>query len=342
MDPPEKGSAFDPDSLAAEGIEGAEVAPLSARLLRYGTAKGRSYAMAAHVLQASHLNRPLAKRLYQCGAFLHFRHWLAHGKTTLHEARFCGVPLLCPLCAIRRSAKLLRRYVERAEYVARTHDLWLVTLTVKNGDDLGERFGHLRRSIKALRERARKGYTAFATSEGALWSTEFTKRPETGWHPHVHMVWAMTPGATIRWGEGSQLAEDWRSITGDSFIVHAEKIDGDNLVASFLEVLKYSLKFAGLGLADNLTAYRALRGKRLLSSCGIWWGLDLPEDARLTDDPLDGPYVDLLYRWAGERGYLPAGESGVMVTPTHTQGHSDALSQTSHGAHAHAGAGGCV
>jgi hypothetical protein len=329
MDPPEKGSALDPDCLAAEGFEGAEVAPLAARLQRYGTAKGRTYAMAGHVLQAAPvLNRPLAKRLYQCGSFLHFRHWLAHGKTTLHAARFCGVPLLCPLCAIRRSAKLLRRYVERAEFIARDHDLWLVTLTVKNGPDLAERHEHLRGGIRKLRKRAEKGYGAFATSEGALWSTEFTKRPETGWHPHVHMVWAMTPGATIRWGEGSQLAEDWRSITGDSYIVHAERITGENLVASFLEVLKYSLKFAGLDLADNFDAYRALRGKRLLSSCGIWWGLDLPEDARLTDDPLDGPFIDLLYRWAGERGYLAMGESGLMGTPTHPEGLTDAHPQT--------------
>jgi hypothetical protein len=306
MDPPEKVKALGPECLAAEGLGLSEAVTLGGRLKRYGTAKTRSYAMAGHVLREG--NDALSKRLYLCGSHLIFRHWLAHQKTTLQSAKFCGVPLLCPLCAIRRSAKLLRRYVERAEYVARGHDLWLVTLTVKNGPDLAERFAHLRKAIRNLRERARKGYGAFATSEGAVWSTELTKRPETGWHPHVHMVWAMTPGATIRWGEGSQLAEDWRSITGDSFIVHAERIKSDNLVASFLEVLKYSLKFSELELVDNLSAYRTLKGKRLLSSCGIWYGLDLPEDAQLTDDPLDGPYIDLVFRWFGSRGYLPVDE----------------------------------
>jgi hypothetical protein len=118
------------------------------------------------------------------------------------------------------------------------------------------------------------------------------------------MVWAMTPGTSIRWGEGSRLAEDWHAITGDSFITHATRIEGDNLVASFLEVLKYSLKFSELELADNLAAYRTLKGKRLLSSCGIWYGLDLPEDAQLTDDPLDGPFIELVFRWAGARGYV--------------------------------------
>lgn len=309
---PEKAKALGPDSLAAEGHLGlSEAANLGDRLRRYGTAKGRSFQMAGHALQ--HGNDPLAKRLYLCGSRLVFRHWLEHHKTTLLSARFCGVPLLCPLCAIRRSAKLLRRYVERAEFIARTHDLWLVTLTVKNGPDLEERFAHLRSSIKKLRKRAAKGYSAFARSEGAVWSTELTKRPETGWHPHVHMVWAMPPGEGIRWGEGSQLALDWLAITGDSFITHAERIRGDNLVASFIEVLKYSLKFSELDLADNYEAYRSLRGKRLLSSCGVWFGLELPEDAELADDPLDGPYIDLMFRWAGSRGYLPDTDHTIEV-----------------------------
>jgi hypothetical protein len=310
---PEKARALSPECLAAEGLGLSEVAPLSARLQRYGTAKGRSYAMAGHVLAEANptrvgdADRHLARRLYGCGAFLHFRHWLEHRKTTLHSAQFCQVPLLCPLCAIRRSAKLLRRYVERAEFIAKTHELHLVTLTVKNGDDLAERHAHLRAGVRKLRERARKGYGAFAASAGAVWSTELTKH-DTGWHPHVHMVWAMPPGSEIRWGEGSQLAADWLAVTSDSFIVHAQRIAGDGVVDAFLEVMKYSLKFAGLELADNLHAYRTLRGKRLLASCGVWYGLELPEDAELADDPLDGPYLDLVFKWAGSRGYVAFGE----------------------------------
>lgn len=300
---PEKAKALGPDSLAAEGHLGlSEAATLGQRLKRYGTAKGRSYQMAGHAVQNHHTH--LGERLYRCGSRLVFRHWLAHQKTTLLSARFCGVPLLCPLCAIRRSAKLLRRYVERAEFLAKSHDLWLVTLTVKNGPELPERFAHLRAAIRKLRKRAAKGYGAFSKADGALWSTELTKSPE-GWHPHVHMVWAMPPGESVRWGEGSQLSDDWRSVTGDSFIVHAKRIEGADLVSSFIEVLKYSLKFSELDLADNFAAWLDLRGKRLLASCGVWYGLELPEGADLADDPLDGPYIDLMFRWAGSRGYLP-------------------------------------
>lgn len=302
---PEKSNPPDPDSLAAEG-EGGSDRNLGARLGRYGTAKARSHQMAGYVLKDH--DPALSHRLYRCGAHLHFREWADHdNRVTLHRGMFCQVPLLCPLCAIRRGGKMLRRYVERAAYLLRDHDLHLVTLTVRNGDDLAERFAHLKTSMRKLRERAKKGYGAFAQASGALWSFEFT-RSEHGWHPHVHMVWAVPKGsAPIRWGEGSQLREDWHAITGDSFITHAEPIQADDreqLLRGFCEVLKYALKFSGLSLADNLAAYRTLKGRRLISSSGVWWGLELPEDAKLEDDELDGPFIEIVYRWAGGAGYV--------------------------------------
>jgi hypothetical protein len=111
----------------------------------------------------------------------------------------------------------------------------------------------------------------------------------------------------MAWGDGSQLRADWHAITGDSYIVHATPIaalNDDELVDAFCEVLKYALKFSTLTLEDNYHAYTVLKGKRLISSCGIWWGLELPEDARLEDDPLDGPYIEHVYRFAGKQGYI--------------------------------------
>ena len=304
--------------MAAE-VEGEADKAIGARLGRYGTAKARNHAMAGYLLQQA--DKRLSERLYRCAGYLNFREWLAHdNRVTLHRGHFCQVPLLCPVCAIRRGAKMLRRYVERADYISRTHDLWMVTLTVKNGEDLHERFTHLKHSLQRLRTRGRDGYGAFSAAAGALWSTEFTKS-DKGWHPHVHMVWALPFGEEpIRWGEGSQLASDWKAVTGDSYIVHAVRIKaGENkqLVNAFCEVLKYALKFSTLSLADNLAAYRSLKGKRLLSSCGIWWGLELPEDAKLEDDPLDGPYIEHLYRYAGTVGYvLQDVNSGTLDSPT--------------------------
>lgn len=302
---PEKAKPLSPDCLAAEGLGVSEQAALGDRLRRYGTAKNRNHQMAGHCVQVG--LRPLADRLYACGNYLRFRHYLEHRRTCLVESRSCDVHLLCPLCAIRRGGRLLRRYVERIEVLAPDHDFEFVTLTVKNGPDLSERMTHLRTSLKKLRERARKGYGAFAQADGALWSIEFTKSPE-GWHPHIHMIWARPKGAPrTSWGKDSQLGLDWFSITGDSYIVHAEPIGTSNedRVAVLCEALKYALKFSDLALADNLAAYRLLKGKRLMASSGVFYGLEIPEGESLDDDELDGPFIEMLFLYAGSRGYVP-------------------------------------
>lgn len=301
---PEKGKAHSPECLAAEGLGLSEQSELGTRLKRYGTAKNRSHQMAGHALASG--SRDLSRRLYACGAYLRFRHYLAHQRTVLVESRSCDLSLLCPLCAIRRGGRLLRRYVERVEHLSGTHDFDAITLTVKNGDDLAERFAHLKSSFQRLRNRAKKGYGAFSEVSGALWSVELTKSGY-GWHPHVHLIAARPKGSPpLRYGEGSQLAADWQLATGDSFIVHSQRIRAEEdggIVAALCETLKYALKFGDLDLADNFDAYWILRGKRLCASSGVFFGLELPDEP-LDDDPLDGPFIELLFRYAGSRGYV--------------------------------------
>lgn len=324
---PEKAKSPAPDSLATEGARDLQqLSSLTERLRRYGTAKNRNHEMAGFlVLDGS---KQLADRLYRCGSYLRFRYYIEHQKTRLVESHSCDVSLLCPLCAIRRGGRLLRRYIERCEHLAPEHDFHLVTLTVKNGADLAERYRHLVQSWKRITKRAAKGYGAFAQASGAFGSIEFTKSA-AGWHPHMHMIWATPKGLpSIRWGKGSQLAADWQAATGDSYIVHAVRIDADGpgrasdtsaaasnpLVAALCEVLKYAVKFGDLELSDNLHAYRVLKGERLARAYGCFWGLQVPE--RLDDDPLDGPYLEWLFRYIGSRGYsLDGMHSSDTVTP---------------------------
>lgn len=319
---PEKAKPLTSTSLAATDAGVSEqIQGLPEKLRRYGTAKARNRQMAGHlVLERYH---KLAEKLYDCGSFLHFRHYLAHQQTRLIRTNACDVSLLCPLCAIRRGAKQLRRYRERCEVLAPAHDFELVTLTVKNGPDLAERFEHLLSSWRKLNKRAAKGYGAFADASGAFMSIEFTKTA-AGWHPHVHMIWAMPKGTPpLRWGENSPLGIDWKAATGDSYIVHAKRIEGrgqplaatalrDPLVGALCEVLKYAVKFGDLDLADNLHAYRVLKGKRLTRAYGCFFGLEVPE--QLDDDQLDGPYIDLFYRYTSS-GYLCAPVQGPTLTP---------------------------
>jgi hypothetical protein len=124
-------------------------------------------------------------RLAQCGDYLVFKQFYTVGKVRLTAANFCMVHLLCPLCAIRRGSKSLEAYVKRFEIIKAEKPflkLSMLTLTVKNGDDLGERFKHLKKSVSTVLEQRRKtlkGYAGyhseFAKIAGLVGSIEITK-----------------------------------------------------------------------------------------------------------------------------------------------------------------------
>jgi hypothetical protein len=254
--------------------------------------------------------------MYDCAAWMIFHHYTDTNNTKLHRADSCKKHLLCPVCAIRRGAKTLRNYHERAMVLADQFDFYPMALTVKNGPDLWERYSHLKNAFKRLRQRAQKGYGVWSTVAGAVWSTEFTHSGE-GWHPHLHLLIAVPKGsAPIRYGQGSQLALDWQSVTGDSFITHVGKnlADSGDLAAGLCEVLKYALKFSDLSLVDNLHAYETLRGKRLIQSSGCFYGLELPEDDDLNEIPEDGPYIELFFNY-GASGYKLSRSTNGTVQP---------------------------
>src|SRR5690606_8649852 len=139
----------------------------------------------------------LRPKLASCGNYLGFRHYYTVGKVRLTAATFCKAHLLCPLCAIRRGSKTLEAYTTRYNVIMAENQglkLAMLTMTVKNGDDLAERFEHLRSSFQRLLERRRK---ALAGARG--WSSEFSKvlglvgayevtNKGNGWHPHAHMM----------------------------------------------------------------------------------------------------------------------------------------------------------
>jgi len=141
----------------------------------------------------------IAFKLRRCGEYLLFRHYQTVDQVRLHAADFCKKHLLCPLCAIRRGAKMVKAYMDRLEVIGQYHPAvkaYLVTLTVKDGEDLGERFRHLKQAVKILQQARRshlrgKGpHVEAAKAIGGVGSYEFKRGKGSGlWHPHVHMVW---------------------------------------------------------------------------------------------------------------------------------------------------------
>ena len=289
-----------PDSVAAEiGVQGIEALPK--RVDRYGKAK-RSALDTAEYMATLPKHQAVANRLSGCGNYLLFRHFFTIDTVKLHAASFCMKHLLCPLCAIRRGAKALGAYLDRFEAIKRSNarlGAFLVTLTVKDGPDLRERFKHLHKSQRELWMRKHRGRGSVLDGvEGAVWSYEVKRGQGSGlWHPHLHMI-----ALAEVMPDADRLSRDWHEITGDSFIVDVRPISQDDPASGFVEVFKYAVKFSDQEPADTVHAWETLAGKRLLGSAGCFRGVEIPED--LTDDPGDYlglPYVDLLYRYLSGR-----------------------------------------
>jgi len=251
-------------------------------------------------------NVKLAYKLRSCGDYLVFRDFFTVGKVRLHAAYFCKNHLLCPFCAIRRGAKMLKAYLERLQVILADEPSlkpYLVTFTVKDGPDLLERFDHLQRSIQALHKMrhrpAHAEHGEVSKAAGAVWSYEFKRGTGSGeWHPHVHAVWLCREKP-----DQQKLVQQWENITCDSYIVDVRPFDDEqSIVGGFLEVFKYAVKFSDLPLADNFQGYELLSGKRLIAAFGAFRGVVVPES--LTDEPLtDLPFVEHFYRFQKFAGY---------------------------------------
>lgn len=250
--------------------------------------------------------RRAAARLGRCGEYLTFRHYWSVDQVRLHSAEFCKQHLLCPLCAIRRATKQTAAYLERFKLIMAEQPHLkpvFLTYTVKNGPDLVERMEHLRNGLRTLTQRRRdvrtrgKGSSEWGAVAGLVGTLEVTNRGK-GWHPHAHMLVLLD-----RYVDQKALSNEWRAITGDSFIVGIQRLDPDRPpIEAFVEVFKYALKFSDLTPAQIWHAARSLAGQRLLFSLGCFRGVDVPEE--LTDEPLDDlPYFEWFYRYVQGIGY---------------------------------------
>lgn len=281
------------------------------RLAKYAVAHKRALLMSKWILEnrLEKNERLLASSLRDCGDYLIFRDYYTVGQTKLHGISSCKKHILCPLCAIRRGAKSVKAYLDRLEVIKEAHGqikAFLVTFTVKNGEDLSERFNHLQSAMKNYnlkRSRANNSDKHLPVEGnkalGAVWSYEFKVGDGSGlWHPHAHAVWLCyeTP-------DQEKLQQEWLAITGDSFIVNVTPFHNqDDVVGGFLEVFKYAVKFSNMPLDQNWHGFETLQGRRLVASFGLFRGVVVPES--MTDEPLEAlPYWEHFYRYQKSGAY---------------------------------------
>lgn len=283
----------------------------------YASRKARASDMAEYIdTHRDPKKRPDIEKVHsnlsQCASYLVFHEYFTVDELRLVKAHTCKQHLLCPFCAMRRSGKFVAKNIPKVQQVInenRARIPALVTLTVKNGPNLQERFNHLRRAHRRLNRRrldarAGKSQTEWAKVAGGITAYEFTKQDEGDWHPHIHALVMLDDFI-----DQEQLSQEWKEITGDSFIVDIRRIRGKpnagglDIASALLEVCKYSLKFHDMTLPDTWHAYQTLRTRRLVDSFGILRGVQVPDD--LLDDPLEGlPYLERHYRYhQGKRSY---------------------------------------
>ena len=324
MPPPETKS---PPPVAAG--EGQEASASEKRLNRYGTARRVTNALLSTLsdddLWSIGIAKPLNVR--KCGSALWFRDYYTVGQHKLTGGYFCQKPLICGLCAILRGSKLLASYLARLRLVQVVEPNLrpvMVTLSVRNGDDLAERLAHLRASLKTLHARRHRPNQPSVMHEvaGGVFSVEVVNTGN-GWHPHAHAIWMVDQDHEAftdsrRWSL-QKLSPEWHAITADSYIVDARPItptdDENPYAAGFCEVFKYAVKPAELGRERLLEAFPILSGQRLVGAFGCFYGIK--ESDKLTDD-LDGlkglPYFEYFYRYM-HGGYHVAQE------PVHHENH---------------------
>lgn len=318
--------------LHAEVVEDGAARGHEKRLDRYSTAKARQKQLTDFIIKQNHgSDNPSYQKelraLVECGSFLIFRHYLKPDVFKLRGGCTCKKHLLCALCAIRRAARSIAVATEKLDHVLQfgDYDAFFVTLTVKNGPDLAERFEHLISGYKALLQKRRNSRkkkpltdTCYRIVEGAFAAYEVTyNNKDLEYHPHLHSV-VLIPRGLLRTTDcevkkktvqvplqfWKQLSEEWQSITGDSFIVDVRKIDSkEDTIQALVECFKYALKMQNLDPEIQLHCYDVLKGRRLHTSFGCLYGLKLEDN---TNDELlaeDLEYIDMLYKYSEGFGY---------------------------------------
>jgi hypothetical protein len=247
----------------------------------------------------------VGNKLRTCGSWLHLREWLEHGgETRLLNANFCKQHVLCSACAVRRAARLVRNYAEKVEQVQKEKpDLIpaMVTLTVRNGEDLAERLAHFKKSwsrmISARRRNVSGGHRhrqiEWCKVVGSVRSLEVTRAKNGLWHPHAHVFVFLSD-----YIDQNALAAQWERFTGDSFVVGVTKCHG-GIVAGLIEVLKYATKQSTMDNEAIWETFRVLRGSRLVDPQGILRGVPEPDlDSDDIEPELTGATRDYIAAWS--------------------------------------------
>ena len=273
------------------------------------------------VLGATPDERRLGDRIRHCGERLVFRapncECDPHARPTLVGANLC-THRLCHHCARLRSRKLGAQVRQKVAALRESgvRRFALLTLTYQDTPNLDGAVERCWRDYRRLRERR-----LWEPVLGSVATIEIKRGERSGlWHPHLHVLVARPSCKCLkgrRIDDGGPIcvhgrswcphalnqccvSDTWREITGGSYVIdiRAVQVDLDPDMASAVrEVVKYCTKLTEVdveeqedGVSDVLLLHRAIRGRRLLSTTGVFRGLTEPTTAdELLEEPESRP-----------------------------------------------------
>ena len=116
------------------------------KLDRYASAKKHSNSVSAYILKYHPELIKIHRQINDCGEWMIFRFFYTVNIKRMIAGCTCKIALLCSLCALRRAAKLVQQFEQKMTcLMTENPDLVpvLITITVKNSNDLLERYNHL-------------------------------------------------------------------------------------------------------------------------------------------------------------------------------------------------------
>lgn len=272
----------------------------------------------APLMELLRLEQPsLSSKLHSCGSWMQLREWLESGESRIKQAFFCKEFLACRSCAARRAAKLTTAYASKVEHVTAGRSLIpaMVTLTVRNGADLGERLSHLKQSWARMTAAKRRSMSngrhapiEWCKVEGSIRAIEVTNKGK-GWHPHAHVFVLLNS-----YIDQKRLSAEWERFTGDSKVVGVTACKG-GILPGLIEVLKYASKITDMTPAQVLNVWRTAKGSRFVDPQGILRGVEEPDIDTDDMEGLQGPYRDYIAMWLyGEKRYaLQSAPTGYVI-----------------------------
>jgi replication protein len=273
------------------------------------------------VREATKEERRLGERIAHCGEHLIFRapscECDPHARPVLVGADLC-THRLCHHCARLRSRKLgarVREMVDQLRGKGITRYA-LLTLTYRDSEVLEGSVSRCWRDFRKLRQRK-----LWDQVLGCVATMEIKRGKRSKlWHPHLHILIARQScmclrdrrlgdsGTTCEHGRlgcphalnQCCISQAWREVTGDSYVVDVRAVHADHdgsMAGAVREVVKYCTKLTEVsskerddGESDVLELHRAIRGRRLLTTTGVFRGLAEPATGdELIDDPESKP-----------------------------------------------------